>query len=830
MSDLQTLSLPIYGMNCAGCATRLKAALDEIDGITAEVNFALEQAKISFLKQKDHSETLTNILTLLAQKNYQTDMQTLNFDVLGWNCASCAQKTVAAINKHPFSMNVESNFATETVQLQSISGAFNKQQLSNLLSSLSYELILKTQENQTEQQNKKRLAEQGRDKKALTLIAISSLLSLPFLLSMLVMFTSGSHQFLPPILEFILATPVQFIIGARFYKGAWNSVKDRSANMDLLVVLGTSSAYFYSLYVLTTGIDSALYFESSALVITFVTLGKYLEHRAKQSTSSAINALMALRPDSALVKKGKIFVSVNIDEVQVGDIVQLAIGEKSPVDGVVLEGNGYLDESLLTGESKPILKQPDSTVIAGSINGEGVLLIRTTATGESTSLSKIIQLVENAQMSKAPIMQLVDKISAVFVPVVLVIATFTFFAWYLSTGDFQQALINAVAVLVIACPCALGLATPTAVVTGTGVAAQHGILIKDIKTLQQIFRLNTVVFDKTGTLTKGKGTINSIYSVKSNNDDINGDDTINETDNIDRKNTLMLAHLAGLQVGSKHPIAKAVKDHCIKNGIIALSTSDIMAINGEGIKGKISERQLVAGNEQMMHRFSVTIPSLLTFDEDQSIIYIARDGEFWGYIGISDELRENSLSAIKELQHRGLTTVMLSGDKNSVVKHIAQQLQIDKSYGELKPEQKLNKLVELQKSELQKCGSQQQRLHKNNLIAMVGDGINDAPALAQADVSIAMGTGSDAAKESASITLMRNDPRLVFIAIDISKATWHKIQQNLFWAFIFNSIAIPAAAMGYLSPAIAGAAMALSSITVLTNSLLLKRLKIKELS
>ncbi|WP_022940844.1 heavy metal translocating P-type ATPase [Psychromonas hadalis] len=801
-TSLPLLSIPIYGMNCVGCAGKLQSALNEIEGISSEVNFALEKAQISFKENHDHSKTLSTIITLLDKKNYQTDRQALIFDVVGWSCVSCANKTVAALSKHPFTFNVQSNFATETVQLQTLQGAFTKMQLDELLASLSYQLTEKTQQNFQTQQATKLTNQKKRDKKVLTLLAISTLLSLPFILSMLVMFITGSHHFLPRGLEFLLATPVQFIIGARFYKGAWNSLKDKSANMDLLVALGTSAAYFYSLYILITGLDQPLYFESSTLVITLVTLGKYLEHRAKQSTSSAINALMALRPDTAFVKKGKIFVSVNIDEVQQGDIVQLAIGEKAPVDGIIIEGTSYLDESLLTGESKPLLKEPQSTVIAGSINGEGVLLIKTTAVGESTSLSKIIHLVENAQMSKAPIMQLVDKISAIFVPIVLVIAALTFSIWYFTTGDFQQALINAVAVLVIACPCALGLATPTAVVVGTGVAAQQGILIKDIKTLQQVFRLQTIIFDKTGTLTEGKGSITHCYSVDNNDE-------------------LMLAQLAGLQMGSKHPIAKTIKDYCSEKQIEVIAASDISAVNGEGIQGIVISKEkatseiLIAGNQQMMARFSISIPKKLDLPNEQTIVYIAKSGQFWGVISISDKLREMSQDAISELKQRGLQTIMLSGDKHSVVQYIAQKLHIDEYHSELKPEQKLNKLIELQ---------------KNSQVAMVGDGVNDAPALAQADISIAMGTGSDAAKETASITLMRNDPRLVAIAIDISKATWHKIQQNLFLAFIFNTVAIPAAAMGYLSPAIAGAAMALSSITVLTNSLLLKRLKIKELS
>lgn len=797
MFTVSTLSIPIYGMNCAGCAGRLQTALNEITAITAEVNFALEKAQISFKEKQDHSDTLQQIINLLETKNYQTDLQTLSFDVLGWNCTSCAKKTVNTLNKHPFSFNVNSNFATETVQFQTIAGAFKDQQLPQLIATSSYQLTEKQHKNTAEQQTKKHQAQKKRDNKIFVLLSISVLLSLPFVISMLMMTFSAEHNFLAPYLALLLATPVQFFIGARFYKGAYNSLKDKSANMDLLVALGTSAAYFYSLYVLLTELNQPLYFESSTLVITLVTLGKYLEHRAKQSTSSAIKALMALRPDTASIKKGKQFVNVNIETVQVGDLVQLSIGEKVPVDGFVVEGSSYLNESLLTGESKPLLKQKEAKVIAGSINGEGVLLIKTTAVGETTSLSKIIQLVENAQMSKAPILQLVDKISAIFVPIVLVIAALTFSIWYFTTGDFQQALINAVAVLVIACPCALGLATPTAVVVGTGVAAQQGILIKDIKTLQQIFRLQTIVFDKTGTLTEGKGKINSTY-------------------NIDNQNSLMLAELAALQVASQHPIATTIKNHCHLQKITPLSATDISAVNGEGIQGLIAGETLIAGNLKMMQRFTIEIPKTLKLSESdkQSEVYIAKNGKFWGYISMTDALRESSIEAITDLKQRGLKTIILSGDKHSVVSAIAQKLQVDESVSELKPEQKLNKLIELQ---------------KHSHVAMVGDGVNDAPALAQADISIAMGTGSDAAKESASITLMRNDPRLVSIAIDISKSTWRKIQQNLFWAFIFNSIAIPAAALGYLSPAIAGGAMALSSIMVLTNSLLLKRINIKEL-
>ena len=792
MSISTNLNLPVYGMNCAGCAGRLQTELNTIAGIDAQVNFTLESAQISFDSSVEHTHTLPAILALLEEKGYQTDTETLLLSATGWSCANCANKTSQILNSQPLVIDAQSNLATETVQIRTIQGALNKQDIEQFSQLLPYQLEIKSKASIKEQSTQKIARQKELDKKARFTITIAILLSLPFLLSMANMAVNQEHSLLSPWLEFMLATPVQFIIGSRFYKGAWLSLKNFTTNMDVLVVLGTSAAYFYSLTVLLSGSNQPLYFESSALVITLVTLGKYLEHRAKQKTSSAINALMALRPDSAQVKKGKKFIEINIENIQVGDLVQVAIGEKVAVDGVVVEGQSYLDESLLTGESKAIFKQINSKVIAGSINGDGVLLIKTEAVGEATTLNKIISLVENAQMSKAPIIQLVDKISAIFVPAVLMIATLTFLSWYFVSGDFQHALISAVAVLVIACPCALGLATPTAVVVGTGVAAQQGILIKDIKTLQQAHKLQTVIFDKTGTLTQGKGQIADIFSVDNNN------------------NTL-LSKLNALQAGSKHPIAHAVKSYCQDKNIEVMKAQEVQAISGEGIQGKIDETSVTAGNLTMMQRLSVDVPVQYTDDaltQTGSLVYIAENGVFIGYMTIVDQLRAESVDAIKQLQARNIETQILSGDKHNVVKQISKQLQITDSFAELKPEQKLQHLCALQ---------------KEKLVAMVGDGVNDAPALAQADVSIAMGTGSDAAKQSASITLMRNDPRLVAVAIDISKATWRKIQQNLFWAFIFNTVAIPAAALGYLSPAIAGAAMALSSITVLSNSLLLKR-------
>jgi len=794
MGTVTTLTLPVYGMNCANCAISLENAFNKIEGIEAQVNFTLESALINFSNNIDHRTTLSDILQVLEQKGYQTDTETILLSATGWHCISCANKTAQTLNKQPLVIEAQSNLATETVQIRTIQGALTQQKITELSQSVPYQLTLKSKTNLDVQHQQKMAQQQRANQKALFTIVIAMLLSLPFLISMVNMSLNDHQPLLAPWSEFLLATPVQFFIGWRFYKGAWSSLKTYSTNMDVLVVLGSSAAYFYSLILFLSGSDMPLYFESSTLVISLVTLGKYLEHRAKQSTSTAINALMSLRPNKARVKKGKKFIEVDIEDIQVDDLVEVAIGEKVAVDGIVIEGKSHIDESLLTGESNPILKQRNSAVIAGSINGDGVLLIKTTAVGEQTTLNKIISLVENAQMSKAPVMQLVDKISAVFVPIVLVIAAMTFLSWYLISNDFQQSLICTVSVLVIACPCALGLATPTAVVVGTGVAAQHGILIKDIKTLQQAHRLQTVIFDKTGTLTQGNGRITEIVN-------LTGD------------NNMLLSKLNALQAGSKHPIANAIKSYCLKHNISISSADQVQAINGEGVHGMINGFAVIAGNQRIMTRFGIEIPNayLQAASQQQgSLVYIAENGQFSGYITIVDQIRPESEPAIQALQKRHINTVILSGDKHTTVKKISQQLQVDQYFSELKPQEKLAHL---------------QSLQQQHDVAMVGDGVNDAPALAAADVSIAMGSGSDVAKQSASITLMRSDPRLVATAIDISKATWRKIQQNLFWAFIFNSIAIPAAALGYLNPAIAGAAMACSSITVLTNSLLLKRFK-----
>ena len=782
------ITFPVYGMNCAGCASKLSAVFNELEGVDASVNITLEKATLSLNKEAIKQKVATQIITILEQKNYQTDFQQLTFEA-DWSCASCVQATLKAIKAHPLVIDASANFVTKTLYVETLASVINEAYITELIALSPSSLTRKITITSAQQLRAKQALEKQKQRQEKTQLMIALLLSLPFWCAMLSMPFSES-PLLTPWLEFALATPLQFIIGARFYKGAWHSIKNKTTNMDVLVVLGTSAAYFFSVYLLFNGHQQHLYFESSSLVIVLIRLGKYLEFQAKQASSKAIHALNELQATDALVKKGKTFKRVLIEAVQVNDLIQIAAGNKVPVDGMVLEGNSYLNESLLTGESEPILKVPNDTVFAGSINGDGVLLVKSTGVNEQTKLHHIIDLVESAQMTKAPILQLVDKISAIFVPVVMLIALCTFFAWFFTTGNMEQALINSVAVLVIACPCALGLATPTAMVVGTGLAAQQGILIKDINTLQLAHQLKVIAFDKTGTLTKGQVSLKNITSL---HDDF-------------------LSHLVGLQQSSKHPIAKAITAYCEQHNVMSNNVTSSQIIHGEGLHGTLDNKVILAGNEKLLARFNIDLNQQIlsrssNSNVDDNTIYVCFDQSLIGYFSIEDQIRPESKQAIDDLKKLGLSTVILSGDKQQVVQALSQKLAVSTFHSRLTPQEKCEQLLGLQKT---------------GKVAMVGDGINDAPALATADVSIAMGGGSDVAKQTASMTLMRDDPRLIATAIKLSKAIWRTIQQNLFWAFIFNTLAIPAAVFGYLSPTVAAIAMTASSLIVLSNSLLLK--------
>ncbi|AUY09787.1 heavy metal translocating P-type ATPase [Aeromonas sp. ASNIH2] len=781
------LQLPLSGMSCANCAGRITTALNKLDGVSVTVNFALEQAAIELTSP----DRLPAVLESIKAQGYDYGSETILFQITGMTCAGCSarlNKTLAAL---PGVISVDVNFSIEQARIVLVPGMLTPAALREQIEALGFgaQLAQGSASGRRQQLLEREAQEAASAHQAQTRVIVSALLTLPLLAGMLAM--AGLLPWhLPAWLELVLATPVQFWIGARFYRGAWLAIKNRSANMDVLVATGTSAAYFYSLYLLLTlgmAASGKLYFEASAIIITLISLGKLLEARARRSTQSAIRELMALRPETATVWRGERWQSVAIDEVLRGDRLQVLVGDRVPVDGRIASGESELDESILTGESLPVPRGEGDKVLGGAINRSGVLEIEATTVGEDSSLSKIIALVENAQMGKAPLQQLVDKVSAVFVPVVMAIALFTLLVWYAITSDFGQALLAAVAVLVIACPCALGLATPAAIVTGTGVAARHGILIKDVDTLQKAHAIKALIFDKTGTLTQGR----PVLASWSGNDE-------------------QLRLTAALQQASEHPLALAMREAVGKEATLPQPEAVEVRV-GAGIVGQVDSHTVAIGNGSLLAQLGIEVPAQDIPPADGATrVWVAIDGVVAGIAALADTLRPESPDAIATLRQRGIASWLVSGDAPAPVAHIAAKLGLDGAFDSVLPAGKVEKVEAL-------------RAQTSGLVAMVGDGVNDAPALAAADVGIAMGSGSDVAMETASITLMRSDPRLVADAIDISAATWRTIQQNLFWAFVFNIIGIPLAALGYLSPELAGAAMALSSITVLSNSLLLKR-------
>jgi len=623
--------------------------------------------------------------------------------------------------------------------------------------------------------------------------AISLALTLPLILQMLLMF-AGYHGMLPGWLQWLLATPVQFWIGRRFYSGAWSSLKSGGSNMDVLVALGTSAAYLLSCAVLLFSLDQPLYFEASATLITLILLGKLLEARAKGKASNALEALINLQPKLAHVERDGIIQELAVEFMLVEDVFLVRPGESVPVDGVVLEGSSSIDEAMLTGESLPQLKQPGEKIYAATLNGQGLLKCRALAVGAHTQLAAIIRLVEQAQGSKAAIQRLADQISAVFVPVVLVIALLTFAAWWLLGGNFTTALINAVSVLVIACPCALGLATPTAIVVATGRAAQAGILVKDAAALERAHKLSVLVVDKTGTLTEGKPAVTDLLPLSA----VSAED--------------LLQKAAMLAQGSTHPLSRALLDHAKALQIGLLQANGMVEAAGQGLSANIDGKHYLLGSPAFAMSAGIVIDQQLIAglqQQGKTVLALAGDTVLLGYIALADRLRASSRAAVAQLTAMGVRVVMLSGDNRATAQAIAVQAGITEFRAEVLPQ---DKAAQVQSFKADHC-----------LIGMAGDGINDAPALAAADVSFAMKSGSDIAIEAADITLMRNDLASVADAISLSRATLKKIRQNLFFAFAYNVLGIPLAMLGMLDPVIAGAAMALSSVTVVSNALLLKR-------
>jgi Cu+-exporting ATPase len=638
----------------------------------------------------------------------------------------------------------------------------------------------------------------------------------------------GQHWMLPAVWQFLLATPVQFILGARFYKAGWHALLSGSGNMDLLVAIGTSAGWLLSMWLWLTASDGHmvhLYFEGSAVVITLVLLGKWLEARAKRQTTDAIRALHALRPEKARVITPDGELEIPIEELLVNDHMVVLPGERFAADGVVLEGQTQVDEAMLTGEPLPVHKSVGSRVTGGSINGEGRLLVSVTATGTTTVLANIIRLVEDAQAAKAPLQRLVDRVSAVFVPVVLVLALITFLAWWLSGHSVEVSLIHSVAVLVIACPCALGLATPAAIMAGTGVAAKHGILIKDAQALEIAHQVDTVAFDKTGTLTVGQPRLISLTSVE-------GDET-----SLPESDAQLLLWAASLQSGSEHPLAHAVVQAAKAQGLTFSAPEDFKAVPGFGSEGRVQGRNLLLGSLRWMETLAAPAGNWQSqaaqLQLQGATVSVLAQRTSAGVsplavLAFGDEPKPGVQAALNLLRQRGLRLVMISGDNQGAAQAMAVRLGLkpEEVFAEVMPGDKANLVKKLQQNMTDLQG-------KPHVVAFVGDGINDAPALAAADVGLAMANlnadgqrgGTDVAMQAAGITLMRGDVALVAGALDISARTVSKIRQNLFWAFAYNAAGIPLAALGYLSPVVAGAAMALSSVSVMTNALLLKRWK-----
>ena len=779
--------LPIEGMTCASCVARVEKALRGVPGVTgATVNLASETASVASATPLPAAA----LAGAVEQAGYQVGRESFRLAIQGMTCASCVNRVEKALLKVAGVLSAQVNLASETAAVSAIRGAVTPAQLLQAVVDAGYNASLA--------EAARAQARAGSRDGLHVVLAI--LFTLPLIVPMVALLF-GEHWMLNGWVQFALATPVQFWLGARFYRAGWKALKAGTGNMDLLVALGTSAAYGLSVWQLIFAAhahgEMHLYFESSAAVMTLILLGKWLESRAKRQALDAIRALQSLRPERARLRRGTAEVEVPLEEVRVGDLIVVRPGERIPVDGMIREGRSHVDESLLTGESLPVGKEPGLPVTGGAVNKEGLLLVETTAVGTETTLARIIRLVENAQAAKAPIQRAVDRISAVFVPIVIAIALVTVLSWGALTADWQQAVLNAVAVLVIACPCALGLATPAAIIAGTGTAARFGILIKDAEALEVAHAVQTVAFDKTGTLTQGQVRLVRL-----------------EANAIDRAAALRLA--AALQAGSEHPLAAAVLAEAKTQDLAPPPARGLRALPGRGVAGEVEGQRLLLGSTRLMEEEGVEVGPLMQtarelMAQGNTLSWLARaDGApaLLALLAFGDQVKPEAPAAIRALRERHIRTVLITGDNPGSAQAIGRELGLNEVIAEVLPADKAGIVA---------------RLKQQGRVAMVGDGINDAPALATADVGIAMGTGTDVAMHTAGITLMRGDPRLVAASMDISRRTYRKIYQNLFWAFIYNVVGIPLAAFGLLNPIIAGMAMALSSISVVMNALLLKR-------
>ena len=780
------LDLPIEGMTCAACVQRLETALRQAPGVVrADVNLALESARVAI----DAGQTDAGLVAeTVARTGFSVRTEEQTFAVQGMTCSACANRVEAVLEHTPGVVDANVNLALERVAVTTVAGVVAAGTLAERLAAAGYRLVLPTDADAADEAAEAEATAASADAERRT-VWVAAALTAPMVVGMALRELGYEDLHLMPAAEVLLATPVQFVLGARFYRAAWRALRAGGANMDVLVALGTTAAYAYSWYLLLTlglAADGELYFEAAAVIITLVLLGKHLETGAKRAATGAIRQLMALRPAQARVRRPDGSAeTVPVASVAMGDRVLVRPGEHIPVDGVVADGGSDVDEALVTGESAPVPKRPGDAVVGGAMNTTGYLELEATAVGADSTLARIARLVEDAQRGKASVQRLVDRVSAVFVPVVIAIACVAGVGWLAFGAGFETALVAAVSVLVIACPCALGLATPTAIMTGTGAAARAGILIKDVDTLERAPALTKVVFDKTGTLTAGRPSVAAVTAGRG-----------------DESELLRLA--AGVQQASEHPLARATVAAAAERGLEPPPVKDFRNHVGEGVSGTVAGRTIRIGSAGF-----AGAEAAATYPADQTPVWVADESGVLGTIAFSDPVRPEAAKAVAALRQMGIGSAVLSGDAPAVAEALAKRLGINDARGGVYPAQKASVVRELAAD--------------SGAVAMVGDGVNDAPALAAADVSIAMGTGTDIAMETAGITLMRPNITLVPAAIAASRATFRKIKQNLFWAFVYNVAGIGAAAFGYLSPTIAGAAMAFSSVCVVGNSLLLKR-------
>lgn len=791
------ISFRVKGMECAACAAKVEKTLKKLDGVEdAAVNFAVEKVTVH------HDPTkigIDQLIDTVVDLGYRVPTERLDLKISGMTCAACAARVEKALGNKEGVLRANVNFAMERATVEFDPSVITVGDLKRAVTDAGYKAEEGTKRFD---EDKEKIERERETKRQIRLFTMSAILSLPLLAVMFAeLFNFHLPQFLHnKVFQMVLATPVQFVAGYQFYRGSFSALKHRSANMDVLIALGTSAAYIYSV-VNTFFYPGHVYYETGSIIITLIILGKLLESIAKGRTSEAIKKLMGLQAKTARVIRNGEEVDIPVEDVQVGDLVLVRPGEKVPVDGSIKDGFSTVDESMLTGESLPVDKKSGDEVIGGTINKHGSFKFEATKVGSDTALAQIIKIVEDAQGSKAPIQRLADFISGYFVPAVVVIAVATFAAWYFfaDPGNLARALINFTAVLVIACPCALGLATPTSIMVGTGKGAENGILIKGGEHLEKAHALNAVVLDKTGTITKGEPSLTDVVSI---------DTAIHEEE--------LIRLVASAERSSEHPLGEAIVKGAKEKSIELVEPQEFEAIPGHGIVSRIGDKTVLIGNRRLMSSRNIDISGLqdrvdMLEGEGKTAMLVAVDNRAAGIVAVADTVKETSAEAIRALRDMGIQTMMITGDNRRTAEAIARQVGIppEDVLAEVLPQDKAKEVSRLKES--------------GKVVGMVGDGINDAPALATADVGFAIGTGTDVAMEAADITLMRGDLRGVAASIRLSRATIRNIKQNLFWALIYNALGIPVAALGFLSPVLAGAAMAFSSVSVVTNALRLKR-------